>query len=272
MLTSLADDNTMSYRAKAPVTAYELSRCPVRSHSWDDDDVAHISVEGLDDSNLDVFYRGLSVMLARNLSRIHMETIRIGALEAFNDRQSVLADQDEIELLRTSAIRTFNLPMNEKLLTSAKCHFRRLPNKNISPKRLSAARDFKDRKMRLIILSANILFDPEFYGPQVGPKSHIIPLRQLHSVSPREHQGQKQYADNLTIDLKVWPIHSNNAAEAELFTYVVTFQDHTTCRNCYELLSQTCKRAETVRVNDQNRPFESPCMAALLERYVYMYI
>ena len=39
-----------------------------------------------------------------------------------------------------------------------------------------------------------------------------------------------------------------------------------TCRGCYELISQACKRAEVVRSNERRRPFESACMASLLEK------
>ena len=39
-----------------------------------------------------------------------------------------------------------------------------------------------------------------------------------------------------------------------------------TCRGCYELISQACKRAEVVRSNERRRPFESACMAGLLEK------
>lgn len=106
------------------------------------------------------------MILGRLLSRIQIETIRIGNLESFNDRQSILADQDHVEKLRNSAISQFLLPMNEKLLMSAKCHLKR--------------HNVNNQKMRIIILTNDILFDPEFYGPEVSPKSCLIPIRRLH--------------------------------------------------------------------------------------------
>ena len=194
-------------------------------------------------------------MLGRRLSRIQIETIRIGDLESFNDRQSILADQDHIENLRNSAISQFLLPMNEKLLKSAKCHLKR--------------RELKNQKMRIIILTNDILFDPEFYGPEVSPKSCLVPIRRLHrsmqqlscsrapeymqasgrghekhtrcgpaphtdahatiSVSPRE-QGQgrssgESTSANLAIDLRLW----QDDEDRDLATYVITFKDEGAC-------------------------------------------
>ena len=199
------------------------------------------------------------MVLGRRLSRIQIETIRIGDLESFNDRQSILADQDHIENLRNSAISQFLLPMNEKLLKSAKCHLK--------------SRELKNQKMRIIILTNDILFDPEFYGPEVSPKSCLVPIRRLHrsqcssshapvylntcrqqteairstrdaalprtaphtdahatiSVSPRE-QGQRRASGesasaNLAIDLRLWP----GDEDSDLATYVITFKDEGAC-------------------------------------------
>lgn len=132
-----------------PLESYEALRYCDPTYSWHDD-----------------LRRGLSVILGRLLSRIQIETIRIGDLESFNDRQSILADQDHVEKLRNSAISQFLLPMNEKLLMSAKCHLKR--------------HNVNNQKMRIIILTNDILFDPEFYGPEVSPKSCLIPIRRLH--------------------------------------------------------------------------------------------
>ena len=45
-------------------------------------------------------------------------------LKAFNDRQSVLHLEDELERLKVHAIHTFDLPVNEKILFTSKATYR----------------------------------------------------------------------------------------------------------------------------------------------------
>lgn len=229
-------------------------------------DLRQIGMEGCPDCVLYDFYRGLSVMLGRQLSRIQMETIRIGNLKNLNDEQSILADQDRVEMLRTSVINTFGLPMNEKLLTSAKCHFKRLPIRSHSQSPWEGGsklpmHEFRNRRMRLIILSNSLVIDPAFYGPEVSAKSSIFQVRQLHSVSPHELRSSIHKQPSHAIDLRVWIDHN-----ATVVTYVITFNDSDTYRECYETISHECKRAEILRAQERIRPFESTCMADLLEK------
>ncbi len=70
------------------------------------------------------FYQGLALKLAQKLSLARTESIRLSMLKAFNDRQSVLHLEDELERLKVHAIHTFDLPVNEKILFTSKATYR----------------------------------------------------------------------------------------------------------------------------------------------------
>jgi hypothetical protein len=122
--------------------------------------------------------------------------------------------------------------------------------------------EFQDRKMRLIILSNDLILDPAFYGPEVSPKSRIFQIRQLHSVSPHEPRTSNQsQAPSDAIDLRIRSDH-----DASVATYVIAFNDYSTYRECYDRISHACHVAEGLRAQEQFRPFQSSCMAGLLEK------
>jgi hypothetical protein len=256
-----------SSAGKASVRQFSGSSANLTNSADHQDDLQHIGMENYPDSVLYDFYRGLSVLLGRQLSRIQMETIRIGNLKGLNDVQSALGDQDRVEMLLTSAIECFKLPMNQKLLTSAKCHCKRLPDRSYfhNPDGRSTnlpMEEFQDRKMRLIILSNDLILDPAFYGPEVSPKSRIFQIRQLHSVSPHEPRTSNQsQAPSDAIDLRIRSDH-----DASVATYVIAFNDYSTYRECYDRISHACHVAEGLRAQEQFRPFQSSCMAGLLEK------
>lgn len=72
--------------------------------------------------------------------------------------------------LRVGCIKRFNLPMTEKVTMIGK----------VSVK----APDFRCNNCRVIFLYNFIVLDPEYYGPEIAPYSHIIPVRQLRGVNP----------------------------------------------------------------------------------------
>ena len=257
----LSGDNNMAYRATKHVRGFEVFRktsvrldaslgeldqeCVRNNRCLPENDLEECQLVGFPNDVLQDFYRGLSVVLARSLSQCQIEAIRIGSLACLNDQQDVLAKKDEVQLLRTSVIKTFSLPMNEKLIKSAKCDFK--PSHEVS------------RRMRIIIMSSDVLLDPEFYGPDVSPKSLLIPFHELRTVSP--HQSKKSaHHTKLSIDLSVMADQDNSHT-----TYKITFHDDEICREFYKLLSDACKRAEGLRLQELRRPFEGRGMAALLE-------
>ena len=65
------------------------------------DDPGNCIIEGMAPEQLLNFYRGLAINISTQLSRSRLEAIRISECRAFNDRQTVLRDQDETEQVRT---------------------------------------------------------------------------------------------------------------------------------------------------------------------------
>ena len=84
--------------------------------------LADIGVDGVPKRMLADMYQGLALNLAHELSRARIEAIRLSGLKAFNDRQSVMYLEDEIEKLRADVIEKFELPVNEKILQTAKAY------------------------------------------------------------------------------------------------------------------------------------------------------
>lgn len=73
------------------------------------------AIKNIPPDQLSTFYRGLAINISMQLSRARLEAIRISECRAFNDRQTVLRDQDETEQLRIACIKGFSLPMTEKV-------------------------------------------------------------------------------------------------------------------------------------------------------------
>jgi len=203
-------------------------------------------VHEVSDAELEMFYRGLSISLGAQLARVREESIRIGSLKAFNDRQTVLADEDESEKLRKGCIKGFGLPMNEKLITRLKCHCR-YPGERTS------------RRVRLLVLDNYLIFDPEFFGPIVGQNSDIVEVRQMHSVAPADESQS-----TIVLTLLGERVHGLDIA-ANIIDYELSFKDNTHTRHLYHVLSGLCKKAEEARERDRIRPFDSPAMSVVIE-------
>jgi len=206
-----------------------------------------LSVEHVPASEMPDFYRGLSIVLGTRLSRIRIDAVRLGRLKALNDRQTVLADSDESEKLRSGCLSMFGLPMNEKLLTRAKCSC-------VYPEKDKAVR------LRMIIMVNYIILDPDFFGPDISSASEIWSLRQLHSVSP----GEDDANTTLQMTLLGERVHGLDIA-ANVVEYKFTFNDSLKTRLIYHHISSMCKKAEETRARERQRPFETPVMSSLLE-------
>eukprot|EP00960_Hanusia_phi_P041507 755029-Hanusia_phi.AAC.2 len=163
----LSAANTMLFRARTSVVAFGVKHKALEAVG-PCLNVEDLTLEGVPPDRLSTFYRGLSVALGTQLSRIRIESIRIGNLKAFNDRQTVLAEQDESEKLRSACIKQFGLPMNEKLITRLKCSYQ-------------STREESPRRMRLIVLLNYLVIDPEFFGPTISPRSELWSVRQVRS-------------------------------------------------------------------------------------------
>lgn len=206
-----------------------------------------MEVQNVPHEELADFYRGMSIILGTRLSRIRLESIRVGSLKAFNDRQTVLADSDESEKLRHGCISMFGLPMNEKLLSRAKCSC-------IFPDKATPVR------LRVLLMVHYIILDPAFFGPDIALQSQKWSLRQLHSVSP----GGDEANTTLHITLLGERVHGLDIA-ANVVEYSFTFNDTDKTRQIYHQISSMCKKAEQIRERERQRPFETAVMSSLLE-------
>lgn len=84
------DVGTMSL-VSSVASPSKLSRIPMI------DDPGNCIIDGMTSEQLLSFYRGLAINISTQLSRSRLEAIRISECRAFNDRQTVLRDQDETE-------------------------------------------------------------------------------------------------------------------------------------------------------------------------------
>ena len=82
--------------------------------------ISDIQICGVPNSLLADMYHGLALDMAHKLSRARIEAVRMSGLKAFNDRQSVMHLEDELQKLRSDCIDKFQLPVNEKIINTAK--------------------------------------------------------------------------------------------------------------------------------------------------------
>ena len=131
--------------------------------------MSEIAIRGLPNEDLFNFYQGLALKLAHQLSRTRIDMIRHAGLKAFNDRQSVMYLDDELEKLRTHLISNFGIPVNEKILLASKCM---CIQKDASGK-------INKIKLRIILMSNSIILDTEIFGPYVSTAAEHIRIDQL---------------------------------------------------------------------------------------------
>ena len=123
---------------------------------------------GVPDSVLPDFWRGVAIKLAHQLDRTRTECIRISRLKAMSDTDLRTLHGDEGENIRRHCIKIIQLPVNERLLLSAKCFAS------------SQAVVLKGRRrMRLIVMSDHVIFDHAVHGPNVSKNSVLVRLDQV---------------------------------------------------------------------------------------------
>ena len=117
------------------------------------------------------------------------DSIRIGNLRAFSDRQTVMIEFDERERLRVRCIQHFALPMSERLLLQTKCSYRRDGG--------------RVENMRLILLTNYVILDPAFYGPNLDAAAVCFAAYQV----PVEHTTPSALTPE--------PLHRRSAGASE---------------------------------------------------------
>lgn len=166
--------------------------------------------------------------------------------KAFNDRQTVLGNQDETERLRVACIKQFSFPMSEKIKVIIKCSVRSL--------------EYERAHSRLIILTNFLVLDPEYFGPEISSYSFLISLRKIRAVNPVKTASSckvlvsvlGQGVDGLDI-------------EANVTRFEFEFHTYSEMLVVYNLLSLMCRKAESLREREKFKPFETPSMTTLLE-------
>ena len=112
-------------------------------------------------------------------------------LKAYNDRQSVLHLEDELERLKVHAIAAFDLPVNEKILFTSKATYRCVSSGEHDEEDLDQSGTragcqaglARIRKIRVIVMSNHLILDPEIFGPTISASAEVILCNQLHSVT-----------------------------------------------------------------------------------------
>jgi hypothetical protein len=106
-------------------------------------------------------------MRAQSLNS-QVEAIRISSLRALNDRESLLASEDNWEMLRAACTKVAKIPVHEKLRRVFRCR--------VSTSGASSPR------IRVLVLQNYLVMDPAYYGPTVSKKATLIRLFHMRSV------------------------------------------------------------------------------------------
>ena len=109
-----------------------------------------------------VFFNG---MCAHSVN-LKVEAIRISSLRALNDSESLLASEDNWEMLREACVEVAKIPVHEKLCRVFRC-------------RVSTS---GAPRIRVLVLQNYLVLDPAYYGPIVSKKATLIRLFHMRSV------------------------------------------------------------------------------------------
>eukprot|EP00960_Hanusia_phi_P021878 648446-Hanusia_phi.AAC.3 len=213
--------------------------------------VSDIAIQGLPNEDLFRFYQGLALKLSHQLSRTRIEMIRHSGLKAFNDRQSVMYLDDELEKLRMHLISYFGIPVNDKILLASKCM---CLQKDTSGK-------VSTKKLRIILLSNSIIFDREVFGPYVSATAEQIRIDQLLSVFYKSEGVH----NTVTLQIQGERIQGLELL-ANLREMDLTFHGEHRLQQIYSLLLNLCKKGNEVRDRQREKPFERPHMTKIFEK------
>ena len=220
--------------------------------------IADILIDDMPEGRqLCLFYRGLALKLAQRLSVAHSESMRLSMLKSFNDRQSVLQMDDELEKLKVHAISVFDLPVNEKLLFTSKATYR---CKDGAETESSTGRR-NTKKIRLIVMSNYLILDPEIFGPTISTHAEVLLCHQLHSVAYKSDSQQ----NTLVLMVQGELVHGLELV-ANIREYEFTFHAIESVQQMSIWLREMCKKAHEMRERNRKRPFDAPHMLYLLEK------
>ena len=118
----------------------------------------------------------LTGMRAHSLN-LQVEAIRISSLRALNDRESLLASEDDWEMLRAACVKVAKIPVHEKLRRVFRC---RMSTSGASSPRCWMSTS--SLRIRVLVLQNYLVLDPAYYGPIVSKKATLIRLFHMRSV------------------------------------------------------------------------------------------
>jgi hypothetical protein len=230
-----------------------------------------------DEGTLAKMWHGVAINLANTLERARTESIRISRLKALTDQASLMLLYDESEKLRLDCIKKFSLPSNEQMNLHAKCFLssdeeiirRKYPS-------IASRKGMGGKRLRVIVLSDHIVFDPEIFGPSISSRSFTFRLDQLYQVynhySPEEEaEGNKaDFASTFRMKVLVdveqggnvsFPLGAHEIAELTL-----AFRNAEKGLDVRRALEGLCDRAATLRIKQSERPLNHMRIEDLLKR------
>jgi len=203
-----------------------------------------IEVEGISGSGerLLKFYGTVAFVLSRQRLRLQEEIKRIQGLRLMGDKESLLADEHELELLRSSCIKCLNIPKNKKIVLQTKAL-------------LESQRGSRPRTIRLIVMDGFLIIDPAIYGPAVGSTAEAIAMDELLRVRTAQDSGSFTRAARSLLMLSF-----ENDLEYEFM-----FSNVEKLRHVYTILSAFHQLAQDQREKMGLHLFEGPLIKPLLK-------
>ena len=263
----LGPHSSFVYR-KLPI---EQMAIPTSAHSreW--------RVGDADEGTLAKMWQGVAMNLANTLERVRTESIRISRLKALTDQASLMLLCDESEKLRLDCIKKFSLPSNEQMNLHAKCFVssdediirRKYPS-------ITSRKGVGGKRLRVIVLSDHIVFDPDIFGPSISSRSFTFRLDQLYQVydpfSPEEEaEGNKadstsSFRMKVLVDVEQGGNISCPPGAHEIAELTLAFKNAEKGLDVRRALEGLCDRAAALRIKQRERPLNNRRFEDLLKR------
>ena len=193
------------------------------------------------------FYHGVAIALALQLERASMEYIRITRLVAMTDTDAVFLQHDIREQLLNDCVTAFQLPVTETLVLSCQCRV-------LTCFYGGSSTSTQDPRMRLIVLSNFIIFDPAVYGNRVERKAMVLRQEQAYSWAPTLSKQRNTTSFKAVLDT------------GEQVDYTLTFSSESICAEARRRINEFCSRADETRTRLSRRPFHDPFVLDCIQR------
>ena len=193
------------------------------------------------------FYHGVAIALAQQLERASMEYIRITRLVAMTDTDAVFLQHDIREQLLNDCVTAFQLPVTETLVLSCQCRL-------LTCFYGGSSTSTQDPRMRLIVLSNFIIFDPAVYGNRVERKAMVLRQEQAYTWAPTLSKQRNTTSFKAVLDTR------------EQVDYTLTFSSESICAEARRRINEFCSRADETRARLSRRPFHDPFVLDCIQR------